>query len=70
MPPTEPETPASTASGPLASTKPEPTAYLKQILSVPAAIAVLFVRCYQVVLSPLRRLLPHRALPSMASRWL
>ena len=53
MPPTETETPAATASGPLASTKPEPKAYLKQILSVPAAIAVLCVRCYQVVLSPL-----------------
>ena len=52
-PPTETETPVSTESGLLESTKPEPKAYLKQILSIPAAIAVLFVRCYQVLLSPL-----------------
>jgi len=37
----------------LESTTTRPKTFLHQVLSIPAVIAILFVRCYQVVLSPL-----------------
>ena len=51
--PTETEPHNTTDSTLLESTTPEPKTYLKQMLSLPSAIAILLVRCYQVVLSPL-----------------
>ncbi len=51
--PTENETPdAIDAELPESNTL-TPESWLQQILSIPAAIAILFVRCYQVLLSPM-----------------
>ena len=50
---TETEKPDVTDPTVLEFTPPRPKTYLPLILSIPTVIAILFVRCYQVALSPL-----------------
>jgi putative membrane protein insertion efficiency factor len=51
--PIENETPDAIDAELLESKTVTPESWLQQVLSIPAAIAILFVRSYQVVLSPL-----------------